>query len=209
VCKSAPSTDPVSVEARLEGYAARTGLKALHRPCVDAPFSTYGSYEYPKEWIFSKNLSAYGSVPKLVAPATVSKLNIWKRYGKSGVLPAWVYDLPLKNALKADLPSDEEPEKDPSQSMTGRRARKQVRIFGMLLMVQASVPDPFQIKLAVVKLNGGAFVRPFARLTPCYQRLLVCPSTIVCRSSLMRGRRCRQLEKSTLPVCELPSNELP
>ena len=75
--QAAPSTDPVSVEARLEGY------------------------EYPKEWIFSKNLLAYGSVPKLVALATVSKLNIRKRYGKSGGLPTWVYDLPLKNALKA------------------------------------------------------------------------------------------------------------
>jgi len=33
-----------------------------------------------------------------------------------------------------------------------------------MLLVQASLPDPFQIKLAVVKLKGGAIVRPFCSL---------------------------------------------
>jgi len=172
---SKPSTDPVSVEARLEGYAARTGLKALHRPCVDAPFSTYGSYEYPKEWIFSKNLSAYGSVPKLVAPATVSKLNIWKRYGKSGVLPAWVYDLPLKNALKADLPSDEEPEKDPSQSMTGRRARKTSKIFWHVTYGSSVCSRSVSDQASGSKVEWWGVRAPFCSLDPLLPKIIGMP----------------------------------
>jgi len=50
--------------------------------------------------IFQKFESIW-SIPQLVAAAPVSKLNIRKRYGKSGGVPTWVYDLPLKSVLKA------------------------------------------------------------------------------------------------------------
>jgi len=43
VAEAAPSTDPVSVEARLAGYRAHTQLAAaLHRPCVGG--GTIGGY---------------------------------------------------------------------------------------------------------------------------------------------------------------------
>ena len=60
---------------------SQPGSVGRKTPGRDLCLPSYSS-EYPKEWIFSKNLKEREFVPRRLTRGSVPKLNIRKRYGK-------------------------------------------------------------------------------------------------------------------------------